>query len=302
MPIARRDLGDRDPRLRLDELERLQRARSRAARTAARPPALARRVRARACRARRVRARARARGRAARARRASAPGQARERSGRGLELAVLLDERLELAQAGGDLLALCLQEVTHRYSSQSVVRSLPACDDRMPGNEMMTGDASLRCDSPRRGARNWRRASGSDAYRDCPLVTRRLAAAVVGGRWRGPRVYAHTPRADQQQHDDDAGRRCSAARGAPAWLAASVWLRACRSASRRGAAARRSAPCAAAAETRRAAAMPSLERHLDVMGLLVDVCDRDLTGVDLVQQRRVALGRRVGAASASRRR
>ena len=58
-------------------------------------------------------------GRAADARGRAAPGQARERGGRGLELAVLLDERLELAQPSGDLFALLLQEVTHRYSSQS---------------------------------------------------------------------------------------------------------------------------------------------------------------------------------------
>ena len=81
-----------------------------------RPPPLAA-LRARAGRAgvRRV-ARARRRHACARPRGAR---QARERSGRGLELLVLLDERLELAEAGGDLVAFFLQEVTHRYSSQS---------------------------------------------------------------------------------------------------------------------------------------------------------------------------------------
>ena len=82
-----------------------RRARARGARGRARPRG-ARRARGRA------RSRARARGRArTRGRR---PGQPGERGGSRLELTVLLDERLELAQASGDLVTLRLEKITHR--------------------------------------------------------------------------------------------------------------------------------------------------------------------------------------------
>ena len=98
------DLGDRDTWLGLHQLERLQRARAGSARAAAAAGAARLRVRLRAARRG---AAARAGARAAARVGARKPG---ERGGGRLELTVLLDQRLQLAQPCGDLLTLRLQK------------------------------------------------------------------------------------------------------------------------------------------------------------------------------------------------